>query len=113
MSDKKITRIGVGGPVGSGKTAIIEAITPMLLEMGVRVTENDDSIRVRPQGEQRAVNVKTQVYPGFPTDLQAIFMALAASKRRGIFTKSAMRWPTGSSKCAARTPRSSLRRITA
>ena len=38
--------------------------------MGVRVTENDDSIRVRPQGVQRAVNVKTQVYPGFPTDLQ-------------------------------------------
>ena len=37
MSDKKITRIGVGGPVGSGKTAIIEAITPMLLDMGVRV----------------------------------------------------------------------------
>ena len=37
MSDKKITRIGVGGPVGSGKTAIIEAITPMLLDMGVRI----------------------------------------------------------------------------
>src|SRR4029077_1835174 len=34
---KKITRIGVGGPVGSGKTAIIEAITPLLLEMGVKI----------------------------------------------------------------------------
>jgi urease accessory protein len=34
---KKITRIGVGGPVGSGKTAIIEAITPRLLELGIRV----------------------------------------------------------------------------
>ncbi|MBI1324410.1 urease accessory protein UreG [bacterium] len=34
---KKITRIGVGGPVGSGKTAIIEAITPMLIDMGIRV----------------------------------------------------------------------------
>ena len=31
---KKITRIGVGGPVGSGKTAIVEAITPRLLELG-------------------------------------------------------------------------------
>lgn len=34
---KKITRIGIGGPVGSGKTAIIEAITPKLLDLGVRV----------------------------------------------------------------------------
>jgi urease accessory protein len=34
---KKITRIGVGGPVGSGKTALIEAITPILIKMGVRV----------------------------------------------------------------------------
>ena len=40
------------------------------------VTENDDSIRVRPQGEQRAVNIKTQVYPGFPTDLQQPMTAL-------------------------------------
>ncbi len=54
----------------------MEALTAKLLEMGVRVTENDDSIRVRPQGEQRAVNIKTQVYPGFPTDLQQPMTAL-------------------------------------
>ena len=30
-------RIGVGGPVGSGKTALIEAITPKLLELGQKV----------------------------------------------------------------------------
>jgi urease accessory protein len=34
---KKITRIGIGGPVGSGKTALIEAITPVLLSMGLKV----------------------------------------------------------------------------
>ncbi len=34
---KKITRIGIGGPVGSGKTAIVEAITPLLLELGIKV----------------------------------------------------------------------------
>ena len=34
---KKVTRIGVGGPVGSGKTAIVEAITPRLLELGIKV----------------------------------------------------------------------------
>ncbi len=30
-------RIGIGGPVGSGKTALIEAITPRLLELGQKV----------------------------------------------------------------------------
>ena len=34
---KKITRIGIGGPVGSGKTAVIEAITPLLLDLGIKV----------------------------------------------------------------------------
>lgn len=33
---KKITRIGVGGPVGSGKTAVIEAVVPVLMKRGVR-----------------------------------------------------------------------------
>ncbi len=54
----------------------MEALTAKLLEMGVKVTENDDSIRVRPQSDQRAVNIKTQVYPGFPTDLQQPMTAL-------------------------------------
>src|SRR6266478_8966306 len=34
---KKITRVGIGGPVGSGKTAIVEAITPQLIDMGLKV----------------------------------------------------------------------------
>jgi len=34
---KKTTRIGVGGPVGSGKTALVEAITPQLVAMGLNV----------------------------------------------------------------------------
>lgn len=34
---KKITRIGIGGPVGSGKTAIVEALTPLLLKMGIKI----------------------------------------------------------------------------
>lgn len=33
---KKITRLGIGGPVGSGKTAIIEVITPKLIERGYK-----------------------------------------------------------------------------
>ena len=34
---KKTTRIGVGGPVGSGKTALIEVLTPRLIDMGLNV----------------------------------------------------------------------------
>jgi urease accessory protein len=34
---KRIPRIGIGGPVGSGKTAIIEAITPVLVGLGKRI----------------------------------------------------------------------------
>ena len=54
----------------------MEALTAKLLEMGVRVTDSDDAIRVRMNGAHRAVNVKTQVYPGFPTDLQQPMSAL-------------------------------------
>ncbi|MFN3600861.1 MAG: urease accessory protein UreG [Dietzia sp.] len=31
---QKVLRIGIGGPVGSGKTALIEALVPMLIERG-------------------------------------------------------------------------------
>ena len=34
---KSASRIGVGGPVGSGKTAIIEAVVPRLVEQGLRI----------------------------------------------------------------------------
>ena len=48
----------------------MEALSAKLLEMGVSVTSADDWIRVRSNGTFRSVNVKTQGYPGFPTDLQ-------------------------------------------
>ena len=54
----------------------MEALTAKLLEMGVQVDEEDDCIRVRSNGKFRAVNVKTQGYPGFPTDLQQPLSAL-------------------------------------
>ena len=54
----------------------MEALTAKLLEMGVQVTDTDDTIRVRSQRPHRAVNVKTQEYPGFPTDLQQPMSAM-------------------------------------
>ena len=59
----------------------MEALTAKLLEMGVRVQDSDDSIRVRSIGSHRAVNIKTQVYPGFPTDLQQPMSALLTTAR--------------------------------
>lgn len=59
----------------------MEALTAKLLEMGVRVTDSDDAIRVRSNGAHRAVNIKTQVYPGFPTDLQQPMSALLTTAR--------------------------------
>jgi urease accessory protein len=40
---KKTTRIGIGGPVGSGKTALVEALTPRLIDVGhsVLIITND------------------------------------------------------------------------
>ncbi len=54
----------------------MEALTAKLLEMGARVEDKDDAIRVRSIGAHRAVSFKTQVYPGFPTDLQQPMSAL-------------------------------------
>ena len=54
----------------------MEALSAKLLEMGVNVTSEDDLIRVRSNGSFRSVNVKTQGYPGFPTDLQQPLSAL-------------------------------------
>lgn len=54
----------------------MEALTAKLLEMGVQVSDMDDAIRVRPARGHRAVNIKTQEYPGFPTDLQQPMSAL-------------------------------------
>ena len=43
MADHRVFRLGVGGPVGSGKTALIEALVPRLLEAGYKplVITND------------------------------------------------------------------------
>ena len=49
----------------------MECITSKLQEMGVKVINYDDSIRIRSEGKLRATTVKTRPYPGFPTDMQA------------------------------------------
>ena len=48
----------------------LECISAKLREMGVEVEENGDSVTVRRLGPLNRTNVKTQPYPGFPTDMQ-------------------------------------------
>ena len=58
----------------------MECITTRLREMGAKITEFDDAIRVQRTGPLRRITVKTMPYPGFPTDMQAqicVCMALA------------------------------------
>ena len=54
------------------------AVVARLTDAGARVDNiGPDSIRVRGEGNLKAVDVSTEEYPGFPTDMQAQYMALA------------------------------------
>ena len=48
----------------------LDSVTAKLREMGVVVEEDEESIFIPKQGVLQAVDVKTLVYPGFPTDVQ-------------------------------------------
>ena len=54
----------------------LEALTQKLLEMGVDLKIEDDSIYISNKNKLKAVKIKTQVYPGFPTDMQQVMSAL-------------------------------------
>jgi len=53
----------------------MESLTAKLIEVGAEITEYEDAIRVK-RGVIKAVNLKTMPYPGFPTDLQPLFVTL-------------------------------------
>ena len=58
----------------------LESITAKLTEMGVNVEEFDDMVIVSRTKELGKVNIKTQPYPGFPTDMNSqmcVLMCLA------------------------------------
>ncbi len=54
----------------------VESVSAKLSEMGVEVEEYDDSVLVRSTGELHNINIKTQPYPGFPTDMHPQFAPL-------------------------------------
>jgi UDP-N-acetylglucosamine 1-carboxyvinyltransferase len=58
------------------RTDIFDAALDKLREMGVELTLGDNSIRARMNRRPTAVSFRTTEYPGFPTDMQAQFMAV-------------------------------------
>ena len=61
----------------NGQLDLLTAFCDKLHEAGIDISETDDGITVkRKNGIVRAVDVATEVFPGFPTDLQAQMMAL-------------------------------------
>jgi len=61
------------------ENAISEHLKPVvakLKEAGAQIEEDIAGIRVRADGKMKAIDLKTLPYPGFPTDMQAQFMAM-------------------------------------
>lgn len=59
----------------------LKAVMAKLTEAGAWLEEEDGGIRVRSELPLKAVDIKTMPYPGFPTDMQAQFMALLTTAR--------------------------------
>lgn len=73
------------------KNVIIDHIKPLIakmIECGVEIVEEGNNLRVRSNGRLKAVDIKTMPYPGFPTDMQAQFMALmTVAEGTSVFTE--------------------------
>jgi UDP-N-acetylglucosamine 1-carboxyvinyltransferase len=64
--------------VANCNPAHLGAVTAKLEEAGAQVEAlGADAVRVRASGPLRAADISTEEYPGFPTDMQAQYMALA------------------------------------
>jgi len=59
-----------------GRADHLDAVIEKLQAAGARITAHDDGIGVQSAGRLKAQSFRTTEYPGFPTDMQAQFMAL-------------------------------------
>ena len=67
----------------------MDCISAKLMEMGVSVEENEDTLLVRRSQPLQKTNVKTMPYPGFPTDMQPqIAAVLALAQGTSLVTES-------------------------
>ena len=71
-----------------GRIEHLAAVIDKLREAGAVITAGDGFIRIQAQGRLNAQSFQTTEYPGFPTDMQAQFMALnAVSKGASVVTE--------------------------
>jgi UDP-N-acetylglucosamine 1-carboxyvinyltransferase len=61
-----------------GRADHLDAVIDKLREAGAVVTAGEGFIRIQAGGRMKAQSFRTTEYPGFPTDMQAQFMALNA-----------------------------------
>ena len=59
----------------------LKAVSESLIKCGVKVIEDDNKITVKSNGDIKSCNISTDIYPGFPTDLQAQWIALMCKAR--------------------------------
>jgi len=80
----------------------LAALTIRMAATGARIEASGDTLRVRAEGPLVSHDVATAPYPGFPTDLQAQWMALAAGMD-GVATITERAWipngPSGPTAC--------------
>ena len=79
MGTYMLAPIIAGGEVEiiGGNLTLLKAFSKKLISMGVKISNSANGILVRgPDYRLKSINVKTEIYPGFPTDLQAQMMAL-------------------------------------
>ncbi|EGO64067.1 UDP-N-acetylglucosamine 1-carboxyvinyltransferase [Acetonema longum] len=66
----------------------LKPVVAKLKEAGVYIEEDVTGIRVKGSADFKSVDIKTLPYPGFPTDMQAQFMAmLTVAKGTGVVTE--------------------------
>jgi len=78
-----IAAVMTGGDVTVHDVVVphLDPVTHKLLEVGAIVEEGDNWWRVRGTGQLGAVELQALPYPGFPTDLQAVFSTLLTQAR--------------------------------
>src|SRR5258706_584308 len=82
----------------------LEAVFDKLREAGAGIAVGDNTVRLAMKSRPKAVSLRTAPHPGFPTDMQAQFIAMntiasgTAGVTETIFERRSIRWPI----CSAR-----------
>src|SRR6516165_4370843 len=70
---------GRGVTIKRAEPKHLTAVTDTLRTCGYHIAEDNCSLTIYPNGGPRSLDIKTQPYPGFPTDMQAQMCALLAT----------------------------------